>query len=288
MASNPRLDVLKNNVVTSLFVDPADQDYALARMAYHTQMFRGFYWAAGQAIEKYLKASLLLNGESAKKYSHDLVKLFEAVSQYALGLFPPSLGKPSHLEPDPSWEWGEETAAKFLQRISKFTNPHNRYNVFGLFKLPGDLFYVDQFIFAARRVAVQLDAYPFLGKPKCRPGRPRTVRELLEKCSAYQPNGSPFDKPLKAASDLALRDAVLHLNFPFSPPEQDRERVPATIAVEFSVLDTRIFDLLDEGKASEKMEAAILADWIVENIKLPEDTKEKLCDAARLLRKAPE
>lgn len=39
---------------------------------------RAFYWAAAQSIEKYLKAFLLLNGHSTKKYKgHSIKDLFD-------------------------------------------------------------------------------------------------------------------------------------------------------------------------------------------------------------------
>ena len=60
------MNALKNNVVTQMFVDTADQNYLIARWAYHRGLFLDFFWNACQALEKYLKASLLLNGKSAK------------------------------------------------------------------------------------------------------------------------------------------------------------------------------------------------------------------------------
>ena len=188
MGSVSELDVLKNNVVTNLFVDMADQDYVLARLAYHEGMGNSFFWVAGQAIEKYLKASLLLNGESSKEYGHNLVKLFEAVDNYASDLLPEKLTKPQQLT---IAHWHEETPAEFLKRIEPNTDPNNRYNIFGYLLRREDLFHLDQFIFAARRVAFQLDAYPFIGQPQ-QQGGTQTVRKMLEDSPKYQPRqGSP-------------------------------------------------------------------------------------------------
>ena len=37
-------DVLKNSVVTEMFVDTADQNYLIARWAYHRGLFIDFFW----------------------------------------------------------------------------------------------------------------------------------------------------------------------------------------------------------------------------------------------------
>jgi HEPN domain-containing protein len=74
MSSN--FDVLKNSVVTEMFVDTADQNYLIARWAYHRGLFIDFFWNSVHALEKFFKASLLLNGKSAIGFGHDLTRLY--------------------------------------------------------------------------------------------------------------------------------------------------------------------------------------------------------------------
>ena len=284
MGTASELDVLKNNVATDLFVNMADQDYVLARIAYHKQMGNGFFWAAGQAIEKYLKASLLLNGKSSKRYGHDLVRLFEAVNEYASDLFPEKLTKPqqlSHLT-----HWHEETPAEFLKRIEPNTDPNNRYNLFGYLLRREDTFHLDQFIFAARRVAFQLDAYPLLGQPKYREGTPRTVREMLERFPKDQPRShGRLDKIMKANSNQELGDAALKFNFPFAPNDYEHGEMRLGFSSANPVLYRRILALLEqEPNLSRDTDAADLAEWVMDNIKLPKDVEQELSDAAKCLR----
>jgi len=52
------------DVIYESFVVPGDQDYLMSRLLAQKGLPREFYWAAAQAIEKYLKAFLLINGES--------------------------------------------------------------------------------------------------------------------------------------------------------------------------------------------------------------------------------
>ena len=95
------IDILKNEVVTEMFVDPADHDYVVSRWCYQNCLFGSFFWNAAQAIEKYLKASLLLNGRSSKKFGHDLVRLYDAVTEYADDLLPDGLERPEAFDGRP-------------------------------------------------------------------------------------------------------------------------------------------------------------------------------------------
>ncbi|MBN8239137.1 HEPN domain-containing protein [Marinobacter hydrocarbonoclasticus] len=47
-------------VISDSFVKPADEDYVTARLLVKKGMHRAFFWAACQALEKYLKAFLLM------------------------------------------------------------------------------------------------------------------------------------------------------------------------------------------------------------------------------------
>ena len=261
-------NISKNEVVTRLFVNTADQDYILARIAHHGKMCNGFFWAAGQAIEKYLKASLLLNGKSSKGYGHNLVRLFEDVNQYASDLFPERLTEPLQFE-GPFWQ--EETPLEFLERIKTGTDPNSRYNLFGYHLSREDLFHLDQFVFAARSVAFRL-------------------------CSKHQRSSKDFlDKIAKADSNHILYDAALNYNFPFAPHDYKHKKTPLVYSrSESSVLSMMIglpLEILQQNPISSHASAedaesvAELADWIVKNIELPSCLSQDLCNARTILRK---
>jgi len=69
------------NQFASLFRDIGDGDYISARANYQLHLREQFFWAGLQALEKYLKAILLHNGQSTLKYSHNLPELLKAVRQ---------------------------------------------------------------------------------------------------------------------------------------------------------------------------------------------------------------
>lgn len=64
------------DVIYESFVVTADQDYLTARLLAKSGLYRAFYWAAAQTIEKYLKAFLLLRGESVRNGTHDVEALY--------------------------------------------------------------------------------------------------------------------------------------------------------------------------------------------------------------------
>lgn len=171
------LDVLKRSVVTEMFINTADQNYLIARWAYHRALFIDFFWNSAHALEKYFKASLLLNGKSTIGLSHKLEELFDEVNAYAGTLFPQKLTKPHQF---PQTHWHDETPAKFLARFAELGDAHNRYNVFGYVQRWEDLHHLDQVVYFARRVSVDLRAWPFLGTRETPGIAPNTYREFLE------------------------------------------------------------------------------------------------------------
>lgn len=68
-------------VAIRCFRDTGDHDYIAARLAYRSRLVVPFLWSALQAIEKYLKCILILNGISAKGLGHDIKAAFDRINQ---------------------------------------------------------------------------------------------------------------------------------------------------------------------------------------------------------------
>jgi len=290
------LGVLKNSVVTEMFVDTADQNYLIARWAYHRGMYIDFFWNAVHALEKYLKASLLLNGYSSKRnsnnesYGHDLTLLFDSVCCYAQDLFPETLQMPKQFKAMMGdLHWKDETPHAYLERLYALGEANNRYNIFGYTQRWEDLFHFDQMVFHTRRVAFELAACPFLGRGPFPDSLPKTVRQSLERQDNFQPRGptSRLYKLLGTKGDDELRDAGLKLNFRFAPPGYDHQQSSIRVGTSASdpVLHRRIVARAESMAASSAdKEAADLSDWVVENITLPGDVKNQLREHAQVLR----
>jgi len=72
-------NALINDFINRSFRDIADRDYVCARLCHRYGLYTQFYWAALQAIEKYLKAILLYNRRSAKKIGHNITKAYDRI-----------------------------------------------------------------------------------------------------------------------------------------------------------------------------------------------------------------
>lgn len=255
-------------------------------------MFTDFFWNSVHALEKYFKASLLLNGQSGKSnargknYGHNLEMLFEAVSSYAGDLMPGALEQPQPLKDIP---WREETLGDFLQRLNAHGEANNRYNLYGYRQSWEDLCHLDQAIFSIRRLAFNFDSSPFIGGKEPSGSHPKTVREMLAQCPKYTPrgSGSRLYKLLSDNGDDELREAGLKMNFVLAPEDFDHCLDAAKIGTSSS--NSVLYQSIVEPAKSERhsdtdLEAADLAEWVIENIYLPSSEKKELEGYAKVLR----
>ena len=156
------LDASKYEIIDTLFIETADQNYLLARVCYFNGLYNDFFWNAAQSIEKYLKASLLLNGFSVKDTGHDLDKLFKEVQNYAQELIAPELIEPDQVDVG----WRKEKTFDFVSRVNEYGSSNNRYNELGYYLRLEDLLKLDQLVFYLWRCVCQLNDYIFLHEPK--------------------------------------------------------------------------------------------------------------------------
>lgn len=137
------------------FVEPADRNYYLARFCRIHKMHGEFWSQALQAVEKYLKASIICNGGSAKGGTgHDIVKLWERHKE-ALGEDAVvELQKPDALAED--W-WRNDQLKSFIQRINRMGNPDSRYGMASYSNHEDDFFKLDELVFQLRRTTIGMD-----------------------------------------------------------------------------------------------------------------------------------
>jgi hypothetical protein len=127
----------KHSIVNELFIKTADENYVTARFCFAYGLDVDFFWETVHGLEKYLKAALLLNGQSGKgrlvggkrtAYGHNIVDLFAAVQPLAPELIPVKLARPNGIEP---YAWSEESTDSFIVRLYDMGNEHNRYQLSG-------------------------------------------------------------------------------------------------------------------------------------------------------------
>ena len=139
------------DVIYESFVVTGDQDFGMARLLAHNRLPRGFYWSAAQAVEKYLKAFLLMNGQSVLNLSrgHPLNSLWELATQIdpslaGIDMLPHPKLQAGLLTPEHIQKFSVED---FIKAIEQHGNP---YNAFGVDFNTGCLWALDTFAFRLR------------------------------------------------------------------------------------------------------------------------------------------
>ena len=142
------------SVIYESFVIPGDQDYLMSRLLAQKGLPRGFYWAAAQAIEKYLKALLLMNDEGVKEFKgHPIKDLFKAASKIDTSLINLDITPHHSIQVESSYSSLLEkyTIQQFLEELEEHGSADNRYNAFGVEYNTGHLCAMDSLSFQLRR-----------------------------------------------------------------------------------------------------------------------------------------
>ena len=147
------LNYFKYVTAYQFFIEPADNDYLLARWMLINN-FSGHFWHVSQSIEKYLKAGLVLNGHSVRSQSHGITKLHKEHLRVFAGLALAKFSRPDGLSSD---YWTDETVEEFILRVDRIGSPDSRYGLTSWSKREDDLFKIDQLIWSLRRLTIGLD-----------------------------------------------------------------------------------------------------------------------------------
>ncbi|MDE0154851.1 MAG: hypothetical protein OXS28_04510 [Gammaproteobacteria bacterium] len=285
------IDAHKRQIVQDLFIDTADDNYIAARWCFVEGLNIDYFWLAVHALEKYMKASLLINRRSGKSYrdnagtykffGHDIVILYEHVKSFASDLLPGRLEQPDETALD---YWFDESPEEFLQRLYDYGNPHNRYQIFGFQQFSENIYKLDLMVFALRRLCVPLDGYvqSINGVNLTASGRNLTYRDVLmndpEEWALF--SAGKLKNTASGKRGERLRKILLDNNIPFAPEDFPHSASGTGMEFKNAVLDYLLLKQL--GKASDSHAAKIaveLTDWAVHNIKVPEDVEKQLQDA---------
>jgi hypothetical protein len=275
----------KMDLAHNLFVGTADENYITSRWCFFSGFYTDFFWLAVHALEKYLKAALLLNGYTSKKFKHNIVELYYGVKLIGGDLLPSILRAPEGLET------GRDVSPEdFFSYLYARGNAHNRYMIYGYSAHEQDIFMVDKMVFALRRLTVPLDGRAFPNYVKSA----ITYRERLADEPNYYPDlVLPLESLIKSTENSPARVAALNLNLTAFAPD-DYVHVPAPIArfaFQNPVIQRRIFDPLQSGDPQIAAWGLQMAAWCLENITLPDGKRgdpnlvREIKDAMEIARK---
>lgn len=141
------------DVIYESFVVPGDQDYLMSRLMAQKGFPRGFFWAAAQATEKYLKAFLVMNDVSVKEFKgHPIKDLFEAANKIDSSFDGLSISPHQSIlvESSVSHLLKRFSIQSFIDELEKHGSPNNRYNTIGVDYNTGHLFAMDSLAFQVR------------------------------------------------------------------------------------------------------------------------------------------
>ncbi len=259
----------KNNLVHELLVRTADENYIAARWCAINRLNTDFLWLAVHALEKYLKAVLLVNGRSSRKYSHDIVRLYADVKTLAGALLPDTLAKPADLDTD---HWFDRTPEQFTEYLLRNGNADNRYLIYGYVTSSQDLHMLDTMVFAIRRLICPLDERMF---PRRDPGAPTvTHREILTRQPEhYGRMFMPLDDLISAREASPARAVALNLNVAFAPEDYPHEPLRSGSSARNPVIMRRILDPLESDNPAYAAEGVELARWFLANVQVPKGSR---------------
>ena len=278
------IDAQKKQIVQELFINTADDNYIAARWCFFERLNVDFFWLAVHALEKYMKAALLMNGRSGKSYrdntgksrlfSHDIEILYKHVKLLASDLLPNRLEQPNKLDVD---YWFDEAPEDFLQRIYGNGNPDNRYQIFGFQQFRENIFKLDTMVFALRRLCVPLDGYILDSKVTNLTNRDRLAKQPKQwKVSST----SKLENTISGKRGGRMNKILLNLNFPFSPDDFPHDRIQGIMASQNPVLGRLILKPLSQISSRDTANIAVeLTNWVVDNIQVPKDVKKQIQDA---------
>lgn len=183
-------------IVCESFIFTGDRDYITARFAFFQKQSHLFMWSAAQALEKYLKANILLLGGGSIDKIHDHINLSNILRKTHPELLMIETSIPR------GWDdviWPELDADGFLKRIESIGSPEVRYDQVKLDICLQDLVFLDRLAFKLR--------YQLVG-------------ETVESC--------------KLVGD-AMKVDFFRLNYPFAPSDFQHKPLPGVLLFHGSV-----------------------------------------------------
>ena len=146
------VDALQRWVIMRMFFAPADETYLLARFSVLAGLHDSFAWLANHAIEKYLKAAILVRGGSIKDkkgkiIAHDTIGLYQLAVKTDDGIKFPEFFYPDDFPITHRWP---ESLESTLQRFNSDGDSHSRYGIRGYRIFHDDLLKLDRMVFHIR------------------------------------------------------------------------------------------------------------------------------------------
>ena len=144
-----------NEIVIESFIFTGDRDYLTARFAFFQKQSHLFLWSAAQALEKYIKANILLLGSGAIERTHLHTKLAKKLRETHAERLQIDTAMPDGWADQGVALWPTVDADGFLQRVETQGSPDVRYDQVQLEVHLQDLVLLDRLAFRLRHELIQ-------------------------------------------------------------------------------------------------------------------------------------
>lgn len=283
------LNHFKYDCSNEMFVRPADIDYLMARWMYFNNI-DNYFWSASQALEKYMKSILVLNGFSCLKGTHKIHGLFSDLISKEILELPEFIRKPDLIQ---DCAWVEETYDSFILDLERFGSSDSRYGLENRRYFSLHIVKLDSVVWTLRRLTVGLDwvigndfSNDYLNKFSG-----RTFRDVIQSEASFQPRG-PIENQIAVPVNRVVnmgdtREDILHeWNLYFGRCAQDF-RMIATSSVVSNIPRFKISfiqKLYDDLKSTRNIFLAECTDWMLDNIYINKNDKEEIIAQVDLIK----
>lgn len=250
-------------IIRGMFIDTADMNYVGARTAFFERRDYDFWWLTLHAVEKYLKATLLLNGQTANKPNHNIETLLARVKKLDGRLVPPPFVRPKRAGREAWMDFHNDDFARWLNING---SSQNRYATYSYVLSDIDLARADHLIYWARRHARVL-------KQRFPDGRVIDwVAELGISPSLWRHHDA---SPLERLADLSGHDsaqrAFARFNFAFFPKARHRSPPRRGGQAHNGTISNCIQSVRNSKPgSSERTEGHAALRWLLDHIYLPQ------------------
>ena len=273
--------LFKSNFVHQFFVAPADQNYFLARFCRLNALNSEFWWQSLQAIEKVLKAGLVLNSVSVKSgFRHNIEKLWECHLDTFGDLAVSDVIKPDELDPK---LWRPTSLRDFLRRVNRMGHPDSRYGLLSNVYRPGDFFRLDQIYFELRRRTIGLEwiVGADWDAPDLKEFQGERYSRVIRDSPTHQIRRMKFPTgPANGAGDK-IEDILFAWNFSFRRNASDIQKPapPSISSVYPSATNSYLYLLVEavqSAREAGQVEPALRdrVTWLLDNIQIGADAEK--------------
>lgn len=252
----------RRELVVRTFLETADSTYITARWQFFHGLFFEFCWNATHALEKYLKATLLLNNIKVTRIGHDIEAAFNR-AQKNLGAdllpseFPQALiSRIAHITSDNERQKLKHNGPKaYIKALARKGGPNARYAMSSHVIPRTDLYCLDATAFMIRRLSENLQLQEKVDEVKRSPEICPSRSALLE--TVYSQKNHP------------LRPVLEKANY-FLNPEPDTPEDLPTDGLGMSASNSSLFNhVVGNARSKDPIRNAVakrLARWALNNL----------------------